>query len=178
MLMTSCWWQLLTTGTEGETISSSPNLPGISPPAEEVHLKFSNSCLNTHHDLTDSDVQVYSNKAMDSSYHDNDRCPTPPLPLPRPTSVTERVHHHRCHTLNTTYHKSPRRPPAWRLAQEDARSTPPISPFSSDLARVVDSFPQETLSPADQTGASTSNGQVADRVEAYKWLIILSVIAE
>ena len=79
--------QLLMTGTEGETISSSPNLPDISPPAEEVHLKSLKSCLNTRQ----TDSHVCSNKPMDSSCHDNDRCPTPPLPLPRPrpTSVTK-----------------------------------------------------------------------------------------
>ena len=64
------------------------------------------------------------------------------------------------HTLRGTLCKSPWRPPSWRLAQEDTRSTPPLSPLTGQSVLEKMSPFQEIVSLSYQSGgADASRGQ-------------------
>ena len=153
--------QLLITGAEGETISSSPDpLPDTSEPSKNENTS---ATLPNVSDLTmgiptssDNGVQTRAQTTVcnnlnstDLRGRDNDRCPTPPLPL------TERpLHSHQpTNIIKSVLRSSPRRPPPWRLAQEDARSTPPISPLISESPMEKILPLQEVSTPWYQSGS-------------------------
>ena len=149
--------QLLITGAEVETISSSPDpLPDTSEPSKNENT----SGIPTS---SDDDVQSRAQTTVcnnltstDLRGCDNDRCPTPPLPLTgRP------LHSHQpTNIIKSVLRSSPRRPPPWRLAQEDARSTPPVSPLISESPMEKISPLQEVSTPWYQSGSlETSRGR-------------------
>ena len=142
--------QLLITGAEGETISSSPDpLPDTNDPSNTskdiqsnirtLRQKCSTDCVQST-----SETTVCTVTTTDIHSTDGDRIPTPPLPLTRQPLCS----HSQTRNIRATPRKSPRRPPSWRLAQEDARSTPPLPPLTGES--VLEKIPpfQKFVSPS------------------------------
>ena len=150
--------QLLITGAEGETISSSPDpLPDTSVPTPNTCNALSNPSVNIQPDVptssskgvqTTSQTTVCAKMTADICTSAGDRCPTPPLP---PTASQSSLSKQRAHSVRSTLRRSPRRPPSWRLAKEDIRSTPPLSPLTGE----------EKQSPFQGVGASSSQTGLA-----------------
>ena len=163
--------QLLITGAEGETISSSPDpLPDTSAPSKNSSIsgtlpKTSNTIQSDIPSLGQTGTNnmqgtvqntVCTVMTVDVRNSDSDRCPTPPLPLTGHSSLSKQ----QAHNVRSTLRKSPRRPPSWRLAQEDARSTPPLSPLTGEVTSEKALPLQEIVAPSYQTGlAEVSRGQ-------------------
>ena len=165
--------QLLITGAEGETISSSPDpLPDTNAPSKNINIsgilpKTSNgiqpdiptsrqTSTNSMQCTVQNTVCTMTTTDMRNTDSDSDRCPTPPLPLTGQSSLSKQ----QAHNVRSTLCKSPRRPPSWRLAQEDARSTPPLSPLTGEVLLGKASPLQEIVAPSCQTSlAEVSRGQ-------------------
>ena len=145
--------QLLITGAEGETISSSPDpLPDTSVPTPNTLNALPDPSIRMQPDIptssskrvqSESQATVCSIVTADICTSAGDRCPTPPLPL---TTAQSSLSKQRANSIRSTLRRSPRRPPSWRLAKEDARSTPPLSPLTGE----------EKQSPLQLVGASSS----------------------
>ena len=150
--------QLLITGAEGETISSSPDpLPDTSVPTPNTRNSLPNPSIQMQPDIPTSNSKrvqsvsqatVCSIMTTDIRTSAGDRCPTPPLPL---TAAQSSLSKQRANSVRSTLRRSPRRPPSWRLAKEDARSTPPLSPLTGE----------EKQSPLQLVGASSSQTGLA-----------------
>ena len=150
--------QLLITGAEGETISSSPDpLPNTSVTTPNTWDTLPNPSLRIQPDVPTSSSKtvqstsqgtVCTKTTADICTSAGDRCPTPPLPPPTTQSSLSKQ---RAHNIRSTLRRSPRRPPSWRLAKEDIRSTPPLSPLTGE----------EKQSPLQGVGASSSQTGLA-----------------
>ena len=150
--------QLLITGAEGETISSSPDpLPDTSVPTPNTHNALPNPSIRMQPDIPTSSSKkvqnvsqatVCSKMTADIRTGDGDRCPTPLLPL---TAAQSSLSKQRAHSVRSTLRRSPRRPPSWRLVKEDAMSTPPLSPLTGE----------EKQSPLQLVGESSSQTGLA-----------------
>ena len=141
--------QLLITGAEGETISSSPDSlpdtctsdppkkPGTTSSLPSISFGMQSKppvCIvSTKSVPSTSQATVGTVATTDACTTGSDRCPTPPLPLPltRQSPLSKPQPHD---VVRLALRKSPRkRPPSWRLALEDARSTPPLSPLTGEV---------------------------------------------
>ena len=150
--------QLLITGAEGETISSSPDpLPDTSVLIPNTLNALPNPSIRMQPDIPTSSSKkvqsvsqatVCSIMTADICTSAGDRCPTPPLPL---TAAQSSLSKQRANSVRSTLRRSPRKPPSWRLAKEDARSTPPLSPLTGE----------EKQSPLQLVGASSSQTGLA-----------------
>ena len=150
--------QLLITGAEGETISSSPDpLPDTSVPIPNICNALPNPSIRMQPDIPTSSSKkvqsvsqatVCSIMTADIRTSAGDRCPTPPLPL---TAAQSSLSKQRANSVRSTLRRSPRKPPSWRLTKEDARSTPPLSPLTGE----------EKQSPLQLVGAFSSQTGLA-----------------
>ena len=90
-------------------------------------------------------------------YHDNnDRCPTPPLPLAQQPMPSHRSQCHKPHSQVHNFHK---RPTTFQLTEEDTRLTPPISPLINNLPHC--SRDSTAVAKGNQTVCSSKDVSVA-----------------